>query len=252
MKKKLFTIALLIAIISIISACNIYWGDTITKVELKTAPNGVISTTETENLKNLGKAVVVFTTRGSTTGITAELNLATDAGEPSLPTTLTITGVTPNVISIAYSDEKGGILTNYEKTTVGKYTIRATFTYNNVEIGSINFDYRVVAKKDDANFDSGTGADAANPYVITNAQELSNLRNVTNTYYYYILKNDIDLSGINWIPIGETTVIDLGNGSYEVATVKGFMGDFNGNNKKIINLTMKSNHPYIENDTNNK
>lgn len=48
-------------------------------------------------------------------------------------------------------------------------------------------------------FSGGEGT-KQNPYVITNAEQLNAIRN--NLSAYYVLKNNIDLAGYNWIPIG--------------------------------------------------
>ena len=62
---------------------------------------------------------------------------------------------------------------------------------------------------------SGTSGD---PYIITNVQQLKEIKN--NRFAYYELGSDIDLSGINWEPIG------------------GFYGSLDGKGHKIINMTV--------------
>lgn len=62
-----------------------------------------------------------------------------------------------------------------------------------------------------------------NPYVISTAEELNEVRNNLNSYF--VLNNDIDLSGFeNFLPIGNNS--------------SAFAGNFNGNGKKITGLTM--------------
>lgn len=69
--------------------------------------------------------------------------------------------------------------------------------------------------------DFAGGGTKADPYIITNAQELDAVRN--NLEAHYILNNDIDLTGVVFLPIGNNTTP--------------FKGTFNGNGKKISGLT---------------
>ena len=63
---------------------------------------------------------------------------------------------------------------------------------------------------------------------ISTKEELQSIgSNLLTLQGNYFLCNDIDLKGINFEPIGET--------------YKPFLGQFDGNNKKILNLTIKSN-----------
>ena len=73
-----------------------------------------------------------------------------------------------------------------------------------------------------AAFSSGDGS-KENPYVITTAEELDDVRN--NLTSYFVLNNDIDLSSYTqFLPIGNNTTP--------------FSGNFNGNGKKITGLVM--------------
>ncbi|WP_456056334.1 dockerin type I domain-containing protein [Agathobacter sp.] len=74
---------------------------------------------------------------------------------------------------------------------------------------------------------SGRGAGTKeNPYQVSNAKQLDEVRN--NLDAYYVQTADIDLSGMyNWKPIG-------GNGD------NGFIGQYNGNNHIINNLSITS------------
>ena len=69
---------------------------------------------------------------------------------------------------------------------------------------------------------SGKGdGSSSNPYQITNANQLNEVRN--NLSAHYELESDIDLSGIsNWVPIGDNE--------------NPFIGSLNGNNYTIKNL----------------
>ena len=88
---------------------------------------------------------------------------------------------------------------------------------------------------------TGEGTEA-NPYVIDNAEELVLFRTSVNageTKYsapgvYVALGADIDLAGQNWVGIGS------------IAQPHGFMGNFDGKNFKIKNLTITN--PVAESD----
>ena len=81
---------------------------------------------------------------------------------------------------------------------------------------------------------SGTFED---PYLISSALQLKTLADEVNNGdnkkgKYYLLTNDIDLIGYNWIPIGN---------DQNVNTRYGFSGIFNGNGYVIRNLYINSN-----------
>ena len=88
---------------------------------------------------------------------------------------------------------------------------------------------------------SGSGTEAE-PYEIGTVAELELFRDSVNagkTIYnapgvYVVLTDDIDLAGINWIGIGSMTA------------EHGFMGNFDGNGFKIMNLTI--NNPALDAD----
>lgn len=71
---------------------------------------------------------------------------------------------------------------------------------------------------------AGGSGTASDPYRIQTATELQSINN--NLGAYYVLMNDIDLSGITWTPIGTSSV--------------GFHGSFDGNGKIIKNLALSS------------
>ncbi|MDD2287185.1 MAG: hypothetical protein PHQ11_17510 [Paludibacter sp.] len=70
---------------------------------------------------------------------------------------------------------------------------------------------------------AGTGT-SNDPYVITNQSELQSISNDLSAYY--ILGNDIDLSGVTWTPIGSSSN----------PVVTGFHGNLDGYNHTISNL----------------
>ncbi|MFR9650289.1 MAG: GLUG motif-containing protein [Rikenellaceae bacterium] len=84
-------------------------------------------------------------------------------------------------------------------------------------------------------FDNSGGGSEASPIEISTEGELAYLAAITNGLIsgettkgkYYKLVAELDLSGREWIPIGN---------DYEVA----FQGNFDGNNKSISNLTITS------------
>ena len=79
-----------------------------------------------------------------------------------------------------------------------------------------NTDYSAKAASDGfSGSGSGTSSD---PYIITNVQQLKEIKN--DIYAYYELGNDIDLSGMNWEPIDW------------------FYGSLDGKGHKIINMTI--------------
>ena len=94
-----------------------------------------------------------------------------------------------------------------------------------------------------AQFGGGDGSQG-NPYQISTAAQLADLATNVNsgtTYsgVYFILNNDIDLNiaphntGTGWMPIGWY------DGFADIEYP--FMGNFNGNNKKITNLFIDDN-----------
>lgn len=90
-----------------------------------------------------------------------------------------------------------------------------------------------------SSFASGNGT-SSSPYIIKTPQQLAKLANDVRggkTYKgkYFKLYNDIDLAGKYWISImyiNHTAYYDL-----SVDSKKAFMGVFDGNNKKIKNMT---------------
>jgi hypothetical protein len=84
-------------------------------------------------------------------------------------------------------------------------------------------------------FPSGDGT-SDSPYIVANAKHLETMATLINTDVagyntaYYRMDEDIDLSGYaNWEPIGNFTGL-----------TRVFKGDFNGNGKKITNLTTQN------------
>ena len=79
----------------------------------------------------------------------------------------------------------------------------------------------LVANAMDSGYFSNGNGTKENPYIITNAEQFDKIR--TNLSAYYILANDIDLSGYdNWKPIGDAN--------------KPFVGGIDGQNNIINGL----------------
>ena len=81
-------------------------------------------------------------------------------------------------------------------------------------------------------FQSGDGS-TDKPYVICNAHQLNLINDLAPTASYmlnksYILGVDIDMSGIEFSPIGDRNIVPN----------RGFTGVFDGNNKRITDLTI--------------
>ena len=80
-----------------------------------------------------------------------------------------------------------------------------------------------------AQFSGGDGS-SGDPYQIASAVQLDSVRNHLSSYY--ILNNDIDLSGYgDWTPIG-----------YTYRATNNFSGSLNGNGKTISNMRITSMH----------
>lgn len=94
------------------------------------------------------------------------------------------------------------------------------------------------------------------PYILKTPEDVVNFSDRINhmdeetedlNYYkaHFMLANDIDMKGINYLPAGKEMVIGTDE---ESKTIYGFMGTFNGNGYKISNLavsiTMRTNRAY--------
>ena len=77
-------------------------------------------------------------------------------------------------------------------------------------------------------YENGNGT-KENPYIITNVEQLKGIIYDLNAYYE--LGNDIDLTDVDWTPIGNTTY--------------NFKGTLDGKNKKISNLTIDGTADYV-------
>ena len=76
-----------------------------------------------------------------------------------------------------------------------------------------------------ANVFAGGDGTAANPYLIENVEQLNAVRNFLGDHFK--LTSDIDLTGVNWQPIG-------------TSSSNAYKGTFDGNGHTIKNLTINS------------
>lgn len=85
-----------------------------------------------------------------------------------------------------------------------------------------------------------------NPYQVSTAEQLDAVRNDLSAHY--IQTADIDLSGINWKPIGwkETEIISDTAEIYYQYSVEDFNGTFDGDNHKITGINIKLYNPEIK------
>lgn len=126
-------------------------------------------------------------------------------------------------------------ITGFNTRTVGTRTL--TIKVDGFS-ASLNFVYTVVNSLNDLLFSGGDGS-VDNPYIIKNAQQLSNIRLGLDKHYK--LDNDIDLRDVSWEPIGRVDVTIVGQ-KMTHTVIQGFTGSLDGNNKKIINYTSTENN----------
>lgn len=126
-------------------------------------------------------------------------------------------------------------ITGFNTGTVGTRTLTVKVDGFSA---SLNFVYTVVNSLNDLLFSGGDGS-VNNPYIIKNAQQLSNIRLGLDKHYK--LDNDIDLRDVSWEPIGRVDVTIVGQ-KMTHTVIQGFTGSLDGNNKKIINYTSTANN----------
>jgi hypothetical protein len=129
------------------------------------------------------------------------------------------------------SDDGNVEVTGFNSDTVGTRTM--TITITDLEDASVNFVYTVVNSMTDTLFAGGSGT-LEDPYQIETAQQLSNVRLALDQNY--ILNNDIDLSEIEWAPIGSVSILTVGPQAISISINEGFSGTFDGNDYTISNL----------------
>lgn len=101
------------------------------------------------------------------------------------------------------SDEKTAIDITFDKVNAEK-TLKISVNGIEKQIVTYTSNYWIDYRAEE--FDGGNG-DKDNPYVIANAEELALLsyeveKGNDMSDKYFVLKNDIDLSGKEWTPIG--------------------------------------------------
>ncbi len=136
---------------------------------------------------------------------------------------------------ILSSTDERVTITGFSSEVVGSFTM--TIVVDELTNIGINFLYTVISSLTDGLFAGGLGT-VEDPYEITNAQELSNIRLALDKHF--ILMNNIDLTGIEWSPIGSVTITSISTHAISVAINEGFSGSFDGNNMAIQNMTSNS------------
>jgi len=90
-------------------------------------------------------------------------------------------------------------------------------------------------KASSARFSGGGSGTAEDPYQISTADQLDEVRN--NLTASYVLTDDIDISGYeNWVPIGTVMLDELDETTGEMDETKYFSGDFDGSGHTITGL----------------
>ena len=181
----------------------------------------------------------------------------TTADESSVPTTEAVTSFDEEVtittyvqaglgnvenLRLVYVDSEGSIVESgadgceHEIVSYNNETGELVFTTN-------HFSSFYVTLKSDASangFDSGIGTEI-NPYVIRTVAQLQNLATQVNEGNefkgkYFILASDLNLSGINWEPIGYGRTDDADPYPDDGTAFNGFAGHFDGDGHTISNL----------------
>ena len=127
------------------------------------------------------------------------------------------------VSSVSKSWSNGNIALSFSKDL----TASTTFTISFGEIDDVTLTCAPLSFKTFYLKGSGTNGD---PYLIENAAQLDLVRNYLDKYFEQAA--DIDLDGINWLPIGDNT--------------NKFTGNYNGNNKTISNLSISFESTNVE------
>lgn len=84
------------------------------------------------------------------------------------------------------------------------------------------------------------------PYVLSTAQNLVDLSNLVNdgvsaySGAYYILANDIDMTGIELAPIGGKPAVQITSDGTEKNVINTFSGNFNGNGHSVRNVEINA------------
>lgn len=121
--------------------------------------------------------------------------------------------------------------------TATTYQGEVDFVKNYLSVRSDWIDYAMASEDDDDDEHGltleGMGTEI-NPYLIKTPEDLKQVATVSNFNNnfkdkYFLLTNDIDMSGIDWTPICATSTISGGNS---------FAGIFDGNYYEIKNLTV--------------
>jgi hypothetical protein len=133
------------------------------------------------------------------------------------------------------SDDDRVSITGFNTSTTGTRTM--TITVDELDGASINFAYNVVNSMTDTLFAGGEGT-SQSPYLIETAQQLSNIRLALDKYYELV--NDIDMSSIDWVPIGTINITYLSPASVIINVLDAFSGELDGKGFELQNLYSRS------------
>lgn len=134
---------------------------------------------------------------------------------------VTVEGVDNYVVSSYDNFDDIGI-SGFNTDTAGTRTMY--ITYEGLEI---SVTYQVLVNLESGFFAEGSGDGSTDsPYLIATVEHLSNIRLALNSHYRLIA--DIDLSGIEWDPIGQVLTIRTGPDKTSVNILAGFSGSING------------------------
>ena len=144
-------------------------------------------------------------------------------------------------------DSNGGtavssITKNYGESIILPIPTRQGYTFEGWQLNGIDYNFTTMPNTNTTliavwePFNDGFGTQES-PYIISTAEQLillSTLVNTGNNYSlnkYFVLENDIDLSEMEWTPIG---YLYSTSSNY----TRAFQGNFNGNGFKIYNFNI--------------
>jgi hypothetical protein len=141
--------------------------------------------------------------------------------------------------TVLSSDDDRVTITGFNTETIGTRTM--TITVDELDGASVNFAYHVVNSLTDTLFAGGEGT-SESPYLIETAQQLSNIRLALDKHYQLV--NDIDMSQIDWIPIGTVNITYLSPASVVITVLDAFSGELDGKGFELQNLYSRSENSF--------
>jgi hypothetical protein len=132
-----------------------------------------------------------------------------------------LTGEDEPAYQLSSHDQAEGLsILGFDTTTVGTKTMY--ISYEGVNLSVV---YEVVASIEESFFSGGTG-ESSNPFLISDAQEFSNIRLFLDAHYKLV--EDIDLGGIQWDPIGNIFTARISEHKTQVNVIAAFTGSIDG------------------------